>query len=136
MTTVNKVILIGYLGKDPEFKTLTNGNEVGHISVATTQRWKGKETGEKKEKTSWHRVVLYQKGAVEFAKNLKKGAHVYVEGMLDQRNYETDTGEKRSITEVLVQAFNGSLIGLEGKGAGQGETAPAASEEDYGDMPY
>lgn len=135
MTTVARVFLIGYLGKDPEMKTVANGNEMAILSVATTKRWKDKADGERRERTSWHRVVVYQKSGAEFAKKyLKKGMHVAIEGSLDQREYEKD-GEKRSITEVLVSAFDGSVQSLE-KIAGGGDRAPDPGPEDYGDMPY
>ena len=133
--SVAKAIIIGHLGKDPEGKDV-NGNRMVTLSVATSKRWKDK-AGERKEKTSWHRVVIYQKGAAEFAeKYLKKGAHVFVEAEIEQREYEKD-GEKRTITEFLVSAFNGKVESLE-KVAGSGgkPDVPEAGEEDYGEMPY
>lgn len=132
--SVSRVILIGHLGKDPEVKTVGE-NKMAVLSVATSKRWRDKSSGEKRERTSWHRVVVYQKNGAEFAeKYLKKGMHVCVEGSLDQREYEKD-GEKRSITEVLVSAFDGSVQSLEKIGGG-GERAPEPTPDDYGDMPY
>lgn len=134
MASTNKVILIGHLGKDPEIKTLANGNKMATMSLATSKRWKDKE-GEKKEKTSWHRIVVYNKNLAEIVeKYFRKGNCIYVEGELDQREYEKD-GEKRTITEVLLSGFNGVCFSLE-KSEGGGTKVPDAGEEDYGELPY
>ena len=133
--SVNKVILIGHLGKDPEVKTLNNGNKMVTFQLATSKKWRDKE-GERKEKTSWHRVVVYNKNLVEIAeKYFHKGSKVYVEGELDQREYEKE-GEKRTITEVLISGFSGTCFSLEkseGSGAPQ---IPPADDSDYGELPY
>lgn len=134
MASTNKVILIGHLGKDPEIKTLANGNKMATMSLATSKRWKDKD-GEKKEKTSWHRIVVYNKNLAEIVeKYFRKGNCIYVEGELDQREYEKD-GEKRTITEVLLSGFNGVCFSLE-KSEGGGAKVPDAGEEDYGELPY
>jgi single-strand DNA-binding protein len=135
MASVNRVILIGNLGQDPEVKTLANGNKLATLSLAVNKRWKDKTTGEKREKVAWIRVQVYAKGSVEFAeKYLKKGMSVYAEGELDVREYEKD-GEKRWATEVLISAFNGQLLSLE-KIAGGGARPPEPSDSDYEDTPY
>src|SRR4029434_182355 len=127
--------IIGHLGKDPEGNTLSNGNRVVTMSVATSKRWRDKESGEKKEKTFWHRVVIYNKSQAEACeKYLKKSSKVAVFGDLETREYEKD-GEKRTITEILVSAFHGEVIFLD-KREGGGDPVPAAGEERFDDLPY
>lgn len=134
MASVNKVFLIGYLGQDPECKTLGNGNLMVTLSLATSKRWKDKD-GNQKEKTAWHRIVVYHKQSAEFAqKYLKKASFVYVEGELDQREYEKD-GEKRHITEVLLQGFSCQLMSLKPIEGGSG-SKPPVDESAVEDMPY
>lgn len=128
--------IIGHLGKDPESRTLGNGNLVVTLSVATSRRWKEKESGEKKEKTFWHRVVIYNKAQAEACqKFLKKGAKVMVLGDLETRDYEVD-GQQRTITEILVSAFQGEVIFLDKREGGGGDPVPAADDERFDDIPY
>jgi single-strand DNA-binding protein len=128
--------IIGHLGKDPESRTLSNGNLVVTLSVATSRRWKEKDSGEKKEKTFWHRVVIYNKAQAEACqKFLKKGAKVMVLGDLETRDYEAD-GQQRTITEILVSAFQGEVIFLDKREGGGGDPAPAAGDERFDELPY
>lgn len=128
--------IIGHLGKDPESRTLSNGNLVVTLSVATSRRWKEKESGEKKEKTFWHRVVIYNKAQAEACqKFLKKGAKVMVLGDLETRDYEAD-GQQRTITEILVSAFQGEVIFLDKREGGGGDPVPAADDERFDELRY
>jgi single-strand DNA-binding protein len=118
--SVNKVILIGRLGKDPEVRRMTSGDPVVTMSVATSERWRDKASGEQKEKTEWNRVVIFNKHLAEIAeKYLKKGSNVYVEGSLQTRKWEDKDGTEKYSTEVVLQQFNGSLTLLDGKGSEQ-----------------
>jgi single-strand DNA-binding protein len=121
--SVNKVILVGNLGKDPEIRTLNSGERVANLSLATSEQWRDKATGERKEKTEWHRVVIFNENIVKVAENyLKKGSTVYIEGSLQTRKYEQNGVEKYS-TEIVLQKFRGELTMLDGRGgdAEQGE---------------
>ena len=117
--SLNKVLLIGRLGADPEFKQTINGKSVARFSVATSQSWKDKNSGEKKEKTEWHRVVVFNEGLVNVVQQyLKKGAQVYIEGQLSNRKWKDEkTGQDKYSTEVIIQGFNSSLTMLGGGGA-------------------
>ena len=125
----NKVILVGNLGKDPEVRRMTSGEPVVNLSIATSESWRDKASGERKEKTEWHRVVIFNKNLAEVAeKYLRKGAKVYVEGQLQTRKWtDKDGGEKYS-TEVVLQNFRGELTMLDGKGDGGGGGRMGASE--------
>ena len=114
--SLNKVLLIGRLGADPEIKQMVNGKSVARFSLATSQSWKDKNTGEKKEKTEWHRVVVFNEGLVNVVKQyLKKGAQVYVEGQLSTRKWKDEqSGQDKYSTEVLIQGYNSSLTMLGG----------------------
>lgn len=126
--SVNKVILVGNLGKDPEIRTLNNGDRVANLSLATSEQWRDKSTGERKEKTEWHRVVIFNDNIVKVCENyLKKGSTVYVEGQLSTRKYEQNGVEKYT-TEVVIQRFNGQLTMLGGRGDGGGASR---SDDDY-----
>lgn len=126
--SVNKVILVGNLGKDPEIRTLNNGDRVANLSLATSETWRDKSTGERKEKTEWHRVVIFNDNIVKVCENyLKKGSTVYVEGALQTRKYEQNGVEKYT-TEVVIQRFNGNLTMLGGRGDGGGA---GRSDDDY-----
>lgn len=114
--SVNKVILVGNLGADPEVRTMQSGDEVVNLSIATSESWKDKATGERKEKTEWHRVVVFSPGLVTVVKNyLKKGAKVYLEGQLQTRSWEQD-GQKKYTTEVVLRGFDAKLVMLDGRG--------------------
>ena len=114
--SLNKVQLIGRLGADPEIKQMVNGKNVARLSVATSQSWKDKSSGERKEKTEWHRVVVFNEGLVNVVQQyLKKGAQVYIEGQLSTRKWKDEkTGQDKYSTEVLIQGFNSSLTMLGG----------------------
>jgi single-strand DNA-binding protein len=120
--SVNKVILVGNLGKDPEVRRLTSGDPVVNLSIATSESWRDKASGEKKEKTEWHRVVIFNKNLAEVAeKYLKKGAKVYVEGQLQTRKWTDKDGAEKYSTEVVLQNFRGELTMLDGRSGGGGE---------------
>ena len=114
--TLNKVLLIGRLGADPEIKQMVNGKSVARLSLATSQNWKDKNTGEKKEKTEWHRIVVFNEGLVNVIQQyLKKGAQIYVEGQLSTRKWKDEqTGQDKYSTEVVIQGYNSSLTMLGG----------------------
>ena len=114
--SLNKVLLIGRLGADPEIKQMVNGKSVARLSLATSQSWKDKNTGEKKEKTEWHRVVVFNEGLVNVVRQyLKKGAQVYVEGQLSTRKWKDEqSGQDKYSTEILIQGYNSSLTMLGG----------------------
>lgn len=123
--SVNKAILIGSCGKDPEVRTFQNGGKVVTLSVATSDTWRDKASGERKEKTVWHRVVIFDTKLAEVAeKYVKKGSRVYVEGSIDHRKYTPrDGGDERQITEIVLQAFRGTLTLL--------SPQPEAREEEH-----
>jgi single-strand DNA-binding protein len=112
--SLNKVLLIGRLGADPEIKQMVNGKSVARLSLATSQTWKDKNTGEKKEKTEWHRIVVFNEGLVNVVQQyLKKGAQVYVEGQLSTRKWKDEqSGQDKYTTEILIQGYNSSLTML------------------------
>jgi single-strand DNA-binding protein len=118
--SVNKVILIGNLGRDPEVRTMQNGNKVANLSLATSESWRDKASGERKEKTEWHRVVIFGKLADIAEQYLKKGSKVYVCGQLQTRKWQDKDGQDRYSTEVVLQGFNSELTMLDGKGGGGG----------------
>jgi len=114
--SLNKVTLIGNLGNDPETRSFSNGGEVCNLSVATTESWKDKQTGERKDKTEWHRVSVFSPGLVTVCKNyLKKGSKVYLEGALETRSWEQD-GQKKYSTEVVLKGFDAKMIMLDSRG--------------------
>ena len=112
--SLNKVLLIGRLGADPEIKEMVNGKSVARLSLATSQSWKDKNTGEKKEKTEWHRIVVFNEGLVNVVKQyLKKGAQIYVEGQISTRKWKDESsGQDKYSTEVVIQGYNSSLTML------------------------
>ena len=118
--SLNKVLLIGRLGADPEIKQMVNGKSVARLSLATSQTWKDKNTGEKKEKTEWHRIVVFNEGLVNVVQQyLKKGAQIYVEGQLSTRKWKDEqSGQDKYSTEILIQGYNSSLTMLGGGGGG------------------
>jgi single-strand DNA-binding protein len=121
--SVNKVILIGNLGKDPEIRTLNSGERVANLTIATSENWKDKATGERKEKTEWHRVVIFNDNISSIAERyLKKGSKVYLEGSLQTRKWTDASGVEKYSTEVVLQRFNGSLTLLDGRGDGGGRS--------------
>jgi single-strand DNA-binding protein len=129
--SVNKVILIGNLGRDPEIRSTQDGTRIANLSVATSENWRDKTSGERKERTEWHRVVVFNDRLVEvIEKYLKKGAKVYLEGALQTRKWTDNSGQERYTTEVVLQRYRGELTMLDGRGGGGGgegyaEEAPA-----------
>jgi single-strand DNA-binding protein len=119
--SVNKVILVGNLGRDPEIRNTNDGTKVAQLSVATSETWKDRNSGERKERTEWHRVVIFNDRLVEVAERfLKKGAKVYVEGALQTRKWTDNSGQERYTTEVVLQKFRGELTMLDGRQGGGG----------------
>jgi len=129
--SVNKVILLGNLGKDPEVRSFQNGGKSVSFPLATSESWKDKATGERKDRTQWHNVVIFNDNLGSVAERyLKKGSKVYVEGQLESRKYQDQSGQERYITEVVLRQFRGELALLDGKGdsgASGGDYTPASS---------
>ena len=129
--SVNKVILVGNLGRDPEIRTLNNGEKVANLSLATSEQWRDKSTGERKEKTEWHRVVIFNDNIVKVVENyLKKGSTIYVEGSLQTRKWTDQQGVEKYSTEVVIQRFNGQLTMLGGRDGG-GSSGGGPRDDDY-----
>jgi single-strand DNA-binding protein len=127
--SVNKVILIGNLGKDPEIRRTQDGRPIANLRVATTESWRDKTSGERRERTEWHSVVIFNEGLCRVAEQyLKKGAKVYIEGQLQTRKWQGQDGQDRYSTEVVLQGFNSVLTMLDSRGAGAG--AAAGMQED------
>ncbi len=121
--SVNKVILIGNLGKDPEVRSLNSGDKVVNLSIATSETWRDKATGERKEKTEWHRVVIFNEQLAKVAEQyLKKGSTVYIEGQLQTRKWTDNSGAEKYSTEIVLQKFRGELTMLGGRGDGGGSS--------------
>ena len=119
--SVNKVILIGNLGADPEVRQFQNGGQVCNLRIATSDTWKDKNTGERRERTEWHQVAIFQEGLVRIAQQyLKKGSKVYIEGKLQTRKWQDQNGQDRYSTEVVLQGYDGTLTMLDSAGGGQG----------------
>jgi len=117
--SVNKVILVGNLGRDPEIRRMNNGDPVVNLSVATSESWRDKSSGERREKTEWHRVVIFNDNLAKVAENyLKKGSKVYVEGQLQTRKWTDQNGQEKYSTEVVLQRFRGELTMLDGRNEG------------------
>lgn len=131
--SVNKVILVGNLGRDPEIRTMQNGDEVCQLSLATSESWKDKNSGERRDKTEWHKVVIFNENLVRVAKQyLKKGSTVYIEGQLQTRKWTDKDGQEKYTTEVVLQRYRGELTMLGGRGGaggdmGGGDEYPEAS---------
>lgn len=127
--SVNKVILIGNLGADPEVRSTQDGNKVVNLRIATSESWKDRASGERKERTEWHRVVIFNERLAEVAERyLKKGSKVYVEGALQTRKWTDQSGTEKYTTEVVLGRFRGELTMLDGRGGGGMEEAPAMAE--------
>lgn len=128
--SINKVILVGNLGAEPEVRATQDGREICNLRVATSESWKDRNTGERREKTEWHRVVIFNENLVRVAKEyLHKGSKIYVEGQLQTRKWTNKEGQEQYSTEVVLQGFNGNLTMLDGKGSGEGR---ASGGGDYG----
>ena len=134
--SLNKVLLIGRLGADPEIKQMVNGKSVARLSLATSQTWKDKNTGERKEKTEWHRIVVFNEGLVNVVQQyLKKGAQIYVEGQISTRKWKDEqSGQDKYSTEIVIQGYNSSLTMLGGGNSGGGiQNDNSQSSIDNGD---
>ena len=134
--SVNKVILVGNLGKDPEIRRTQDGRPIANFSLATSESWRDKATGERKEKTEWHRVVVFNENICKVVEQyLKKGAKVYVEGQLQTRKWQDQSGQEKYSTEVVLQGFNAQLTMLDGRngaGAGTGTGMQEGGQAEYG----
>src|SRR5262252_8762996 len=127
--SVNKVILVGNLGRDPEIRSTQDGLRIAQLSLATSENWRDKNTGERREKTEWHRVVVFNERIVEVAeKYLRKGAKVYVEGQLQTRKWTDQSGQEKYTTEVVLQRFRGELTMLDSRGGESGGMAEAHAD--------
>jgi single-strand DNA-binding protein len=127
--SINKVILVGNLGKDPETRAMQDGREICNLTIATSESWKDKSSGEKKEKTEWHRVVIFNEGLVRVAKQyLRKGSKVYIEGQLQTRKWTDKDGVEKYSTEVVLQNFNGNLTMLDGPSRDGGGASSGGGE--------
>ncbi len=134
--SVNKVILIGNLGKDPEIRRTQDGRPIANLRVATTETWRDKATGERREKTEWHSVVIFNEGLCRVAEQyLKKGAKVYIEGQLQTRKWQGQDGQDRYSTEVVLQGFNSTLTMLDSRGGGASPSMQDDDHADYGGAP-
>ncbi|MCE9567456.1 MAG: single-stranded DNA-binding protein [Planctomycetes bacterium] len=130
--SINRVTLLGHLGRDPEIRSMQDGKEIATLSVATSDTWKDKATGERKEKTEWHRVVIFNDGLVRVAKDyLRKGSKLYLEGSLTTRKWTDQSGQEKYSTEIVLQNFGGTLLLLDAKrddaephGGGQDDGGP------------
>jgi single-strand DNA-binding protein len=134
--SVNKVILIGNLGRDPEVRSFQNGGKVVNLRIATSETWRDRNTGERKERTEWHSVAIFNENIAKVAEQyLKKGSKVYVEGALETRKWQDQSGQDRYTTEVVIRQFNGNLTlldGREGGGGGGGGYDDRSGYDDYG----
>ena len=129
--SVNKVILVGNLGKDPEIRRTQDGRPIANLSVATSESWRDKATGERKEKTEWHRVVIFSEGLCRIAEQyLKKGSKVYLEGQLQTRKWQDKDGNDKYSTEVVLQNFNSNLTMLDTRGGGS--SGAETSDDNFG----
>ena len=131
--SVNKVILIGNLGADPEVRTFQNGGKVCNLRIATSETWKDKNTGERREKTEWHTVAIFSEGLVRVCEQyLRKGSKVYIEGALQTRKWQDQSGNDRYSTEVVLQGFGGTLVMLDGRSQGGGGDYGGGQQGGYG----
>lgn len=129
--SVNKVILVGNLGRDPESRSFSNGGKVVNLRIATSESWKDRNTGERKEKTEWHSVAIFSEGLANVAERyLRKGSKVYLEGQLQTRKWQDQSGADRYSTEIVLQGFDAKLVMLDGPGGGQG--GGGGSRDDWG----
>ena len=128
--SVNKVILVGNLGADPEIRRTQDGKPIANLRLATTETWRDRNSGERREKTEWHRVVIFNEGLCRVAEQyLKKGAKVYVEGQLQTRKWTDNQNQERYSTEIVLQGFNSTLTMLDGRGGGSGASG---GDDEYG----
>jgi single-strand DNA-binding protein len=131
--SVNKVILVGNLGADPEIRRTQDGRPIANLRVATSESWRDRNSGERREKTEWHRVVIFNEGLCKIAEQyLKKGSKVYLEGQLQTRKWQDQSGQDRYSTEVVLQGFNSALTMLDGRGENQGGYSGGSNDNDFG----
>lgn len=131
MSSLNKATLIGNLGADPDIRTMQSGDKVANLAIATSEKWKDKATGERKEKTEWHKVVVFNKGIVGVCeKYLKKGSKIYIEGSIETRKWQDEEGKDKYTTEIVLRPFNGELKMLDSKQQAEQKTA------DNEEIPY
>lgn len=132
--SVNKVILVGNVGKDPEIRRTQDGRPIANLSLATSESWRDKNTGEKKEKTEWHRVVIFSEPLCKVVEQyVKKGSKLYIEGALQTRKWTDQAGVEKYSTEVVLQGYSGSLTMLDGAGGGRGASSSMGMSESGGD---
>lgn len=133
--SVNKVILIGNLGADPEMRRLNSGDPVVNLRIATSETWRDRQSGERRERTEWHNVVIFNENLAKVAEQyLKKGSKVYIEGQLQTRSWEDQSGQKRYTTEIVLQKFRGELQMLDTRGEGGGNYANAPEKRSGSDF--
>jgi single-strand DNA-binding protein len=134
--SVNKVILVGNLGRDPEIRSTQDGMRIANLAVATSESWRDRVSGERKERTEWHRVVIFNERLAEFAeKYLKKGRKVYVEGALQTRKWTDNSGQERYTTEIVLTRFRGELTMLDSAGGTGAPAIEGGYDEDFADEP-
>ena len=128
--SVNKVILVGNLGKDPESRTFANGGKVVSFSLATSESWKDRSSGERKEKTEWHNISIFSEGLARVAEQyLRKGSKVYIEGQLETRKWQDQSGNDRYTTDIVLRNFNSAMVLLDGRGEGGGARGGGGFDE-------
>lgn len=131
--SVNKVILVGNVGKDPEIRSMQSGGKIANLTLATSETWNDKASGEKKEKTEWHRVVVFNERVADVVERfVKKGDKLYIEGSLQTRKWTDNSGQEKYTTEVVIDRFRGDLTMLSGRNAGGGEPGGGGSGSNYG----
>ncbi len=131
MSSVNKVILVGNLGRDPEVRTFQNGGKVCNLRIATSENWRDKNTGERRERTEWHQVAIFNEGLVRVAEQyLRKGSSVYIEGQLETRKWQDQSGQDRYTTEVVLRGYNSNLTMLGGRNDNAGSGGGYAGSND------
>lgn len=129
MASVNKVIIVGNLGHDPEVRSFQNGGKICNLRIATSEIWRDKQTGERKERTQWHSVTIHPEGLVDIAeKYLRKGSKAYIEGQLETRKWQDQSGADRYSTEIVLRPYNGTLVMLDGN-RGDGDDRPDLDDE-------
>jgi single-strand DNA-binding protein len=134
--SLNKVFLIGRLGNDPEIKQMSNGKNVARLSLATSDTWKDKNTGEKKEKTEWHRIVIFNEGLVNVVQQyLKKGAQVYIEGQIQTTKYTDNSGQEKYSTQIVLQGYNSTLTMLGAGSSSSSKIEDSSINQDNSSLP-
>ncbi len=131
--SINKVILVGNLGSDPEIRHTQDGRPIANLSIATSESWKDRNTGEKRERTEWHRVVIFSEGLARVAEQyLRKGSKVYIEGQLQTRKWQDQSGQDKYTTEIVLQGFGGTLVMLDSRSGGMGAGGGMGGGDNFG----